>query len=82
MGDAPARLNIDDLVHDLAPAHYRLRVSAKDDATIICEEKLVIEHVMVRPEALLRAVAKLAKAVIAGDQLSDVPVRVVRLERP
>ena len=81
LGDAPAVVKVDDLVHDLAPAHCRLRVSSKDDATIIQEEKLVIENVMVRPQALLRAVVKLAKAVIAGDQLSDVPVRVVRLER-
>ena len=82
LGDAPARLKIDDLAHDLAPASYRLRINAKDDATILCEEKLVIEHVMVRPEALMRAVITLAKAIVAGDQQSDVPVRVVRLERP
>jgi hypothetical protein len=81
LGDAPARLKMDDLVHDLAPASYRLRINAKDDATILCEEKLVIEHVMVRPEALMRAVITLAKAIVSGDQQSDVPVRVVRLER-
>ena len=82
LGDAPALLNIDDLVHDLAPAHYRLRINAKDDAMILCEEKLVIEHVMVRPEALMSAVITLVKAIVAGDQQSDVPVRVVSLQRP
>ena len=69
------------LVDDLAPAAYRLRISSTADATVLCEEKLMIEHVMVRPEALLRAVITLAQAIVVGDQQNDVPVRVVRLAR-
>ena len=42
---------------------------------------LVIEHVLVRPQALLAAFINLAQALVAGNQLSDVPVRVVRLAR-
>ena len=81
MSEASALLKIDDLVDDLPPAAYRLRVSSTADATVLCEEKLVIEHVMVRPEALLRAVITLAQAIVVGDQQNDVPVRVVRLAR-
>ncbi len=79
-GDAPARLDLDELTAGLSVDRYRLRADAADHQTT-WSQPMVIEEVRVRPHALLAAVITLGQALWAGDHVSDVPVRVVRLER-
>jgi hypothetical protein len=77
--EVPALLDGEALTRSLAPGRYRLRVTGQEAPP--WEQPLVVEEVQVRPSALLAALATWGRAVLAGAQLADVPVRVVQLER-